>query len=90
MCEMVNSLNIAVDAPLLPHLVPLDMASQLLGSSLHTNSQYETSLRDPSEEKSLSGLEGELVRLQNGVQKLDLDVLHRRDNLQEQFIERWS
>jgi len=89
MSETLDSLNIAVDAPLLPHLVPLDNATQLLSSSLHTNSHYETSLRDPSEEKSLSGHEGELVRLQNGVQNLNLDVLHQRDGLQDQFIERW-
>lgn len=86
----LNSLAIAVDAPLLSHLVPLDRASQLLGSSLQTNSHYETSLRDPLEEKSLSGLEAELVRLQNGVQKLNMGVLHQRDGVQDSFIERWG
>jgi hypothetical protein len=89
MCETLKSLNTAVEGPLLSHLVPLDTASQLLSSSLHINSRYETSLHDLSEEKSLSGLEAELVRLQNGVQKLNLDVLHRRDNLQAQFIAQW-
>ncbi|KAJ5348366.1 uncharacterized protein N7506_001619 [Penicillium brevicompactum] len=90
MSLVLNNLTIAVDAPLLSHLDPLDHASQLLGSSLQTNSQYETSLRDPSEESLLSGLEAELVRLQAGVQKLEMGVLHERDSMQDRFMERWS
>jgi hypothetical protein len=35
----------------------------------------ETSLRDPSEVLALSGLEKELMSLQNGVQKLNLDIV---------------
>ncbi|CAG7956276.1 unnamed protein product [Penicillium salamii] len=90
MSQSINRQNIAVDTPLLTHLDPLDHASQLLGAALHTDSHYETSLRDPLEEKALSGLEGELVRLQNGVQKLNMDVLHQRDGKQDRFLERWG
>ncbi|CAG8066768.1 unnamed protein product [Penicillium olsonii] len=89
MSQTLSTLTIAVDAPLSTHLAPLDHASQLLDGALHLDSHYETSLRDPLEEQSLSSLEGELVRLQNGVQKLNMDVLHRRDSDQDRFIERW-
>lgn len=89
MFNILHSFNKTVEAPLLSHLVPLDQASQLLGSSLHIDSQYETSLRDPLE-PALSGLEGELVSLQNGVQKLNLDVLHQRDSAREGFMQRWG
>ncbi|KAJ5143120.1 uncharacterized protein N7515_001907 [Penicillium bovifimosum] len=87
--ETLRHLNRSVDAPLVTYLAPLDHASQLLDSSLHANSHYETSLRDPSEAKALSGLENELLGLQNGVQKLNLDVLHRRDSHRDKFIQRW-
>ncbi|KAJ5365047.1 hypothetical protein N7517_007933 [Penicillium concentricum] len=88
--ETLHSLNTAVDAPLVTHLAPLDNASQLLRCSLHANSHYEISLRDSSEESALSGLEKELSSLQNGVQKLNLDVLHQRDSKQDRLIERWT
>ncbi|CAI7587456.1 unnamed protein product [Penicillium palitans] len=88
--ETLHGLSIAVDAPLVTSLAPLDNASQLLRCSLHANSHYETSLRDPSEESTLSGLEEELTSLQNGVHKLNLDVLHQRDSNQDRLIERWT
>ncbi|KAJ6124826.1 hypothetical protein N7471_012143 [Penicillium samsonianum] len=88
--ETLHTLNIAVDAPLVTYLAPLDNASQLLRCSLHANSHYETSLRDPLEELALSSLEKELTSLQNGVQKLNLDVLHQRDSNQDRLIERWT
>lgn len=88
--ETLHGLSIAVDAPLVTSLGPLDNASQLLRCSLHANSHYETSLRDPSEESALSGLEKELAGLQNGVHKLNLDVLHQRDSNQDRLIERWT
>ncbi|EKV10713.1 hypothetical protein PDIG_55510 [Penicillium digitatum PHI26] len=88
--ETLHGLNIAVDAPLVTYLTPLDNASQLLRCSLHANSHYETSLRDPSEESALSGLEKELASLQDGAQKLNLDVLHQRDSNQDRLIERWT
>jgi hypothetical protein len=87
--ETLRHLNRAVDAPLVTYLAPLDHASQVLDSSLHANSHYETSLRDPSEAEALSDREDELLRLQNGIQKLNLDVLHQRDSHQDKFIERW-
>ncbi|KXG54711.1 uncharacterized protein PGRI_078550 [Penicillium griseofulvum] len=87
--ETLHSLNIAVDAPLVAHLAPLDNASQLLRCSLHADSYYETSLRDSSEESALLDLEKELTSLQNGAQKLNLDVLHQRDSNQDRLIERW-
>jgi hypothetical protein len=86
----LHNLNIGVNAPLMTCLVPLDNASQLLRCSLHANSHYETSLRDPSEVSALSGLEKELTSLQNGVRKLNLDVLHQRDSNQDRLIERWT
>ncbi|KAJ5207206.1 hypothetical protein N7491_002164 [Penicillium cf. griseofulvum] len=88
--ETLHTLNIAVDAPLLTHLAPLDNASQLLRCSLHANSYYETSLRDSSEESALLGLEKELTSLQNGVQKLNLDALYQHDSNQDKLIERWT
>lgn len=90
MSEALHNLNIAVDAPLVSHLAPLDHASQLLDSSLHANSHYETSLRNPSEEQALSGLETELRRLQDGAQNLNLDVLHQCDSSQDRLVERWT
>ncbi|KAJ5228720.1 hypothetical protein N7489_009428 [Penicillium chrysogenum] len=88
--ETLHNLNIGVNAPLMTCLAPLDNASQLLRCSLHANSHYETSLRDPSEVLALSGLEKELMSLQNGVQKLNLDVLHQRDSNQDRLVERWT
>ncbi|OQE13929.1 hypothetical protein PENFLA_c042G03089 [Penicillium flavigenum] len=88
--ETLHNLNIRVNAPLMACLAPLDNASQLLRCSLHANSHYETSLRDPSEVSALSGLEKELMSLQNGVQRLNLDVLHQRDSNQDRLIERWT
>ncbi|KAJ5964662.1 uncharacterized protein N7479_004538 [Penicillium vulpinum] len=88
--ETLHSLNIARDAPLVTHLAPLDNAYQLLRCSLHANSHRETSLRDSLEESTLLGLEKELASLQNGVQKLNLDVLHQRDSNQDRLIEQWT
>jgi hypothetical protein len=79
-----------VDAPLVAHLAQLDNASQLLRCSLHANSYYETSLRGSSEESALLDLEKKLTSLQNGVQKLNLDVLHQRVSNQDRLIERWT
>ncbi|KAJ5788119.1 hypothetical protein N7457_003109 [Penicillium paradoxum] len=90
MSETLGNLNIAVDGPLVTHLAPLDHASQLFDSSLHANSHYETSLRDLAEEKALLGLEGELRKLHDGVQNLNLDVLHQRDSNQDRLIARWT
>ncbi|KAJ5543012.1 hypothetical protein N7461_009015 [Penicillium sp. DV-2018c] len=88
--ETLRHLNRGADAPLVNFLAPLDHASQLLDSSLHADSHHETSLRDPSEAEALSDLEDELLELQTGLQKLNLDVLHRRDRHRDDFIQRWG
>ncbi|KAJ5084277.1 hypothetical protein NUU61_008856 [Penicillium alfredii] len=90
MSETLQHLKVGVDVPLVAHLAPLDNASQLLTSSLHANSHFETSLPDPDQENALLGLEAELASLQRGVQRLNLDVLHQRDKTQDTFLERWA
>jgi hypothetical protein len=88
--EILRSLGAAVESPLVAQLAPVDNASQLLASSLHANSHFETCLRDPHQEEALSSLEVELTLLQRGVQGLNLEVLHQRDKTQDRFLERWS
>ncbi|KAJ5918987.1 hypothetical protein N7466_009930 [Penicillium verhagenii] len=90
MSEAVRNLEIAAESPLVAHLGHSDSASQLLASSLHGNSRFETSLQDPGQAGALLGLETELASLQNGVQGLNLNVLHQRDKTQAKFLERWS
>ena len=89
MSEALQQLGNAAEAPLVTHLSSSDHASQLLTSSLHANSHYGTSLRDPEQEDALSGLEAELASLQTGVRNLNLDVLHQRDKNHDKFLERW-
>ncbi|KAJ5178911.1 hypothetical protein N7492_002121 [Penicillium capsulatum] len=89
MSETLQRVGISVDSPLVARLTPTENASQLLASSLHANSHFETSLRDPWQEEALSVLETELASLQKGVQGLNLDVLHQRDKLRDKFLERW-
>ncbi|KAJ6103237.1 hypothetical protein N7486_005664 [Penicillium sp. IBT 16267x] len=90
MSETIRNFEIAAELPLVAHLVHSDSSSQLLTSSLHGNSRFETSLRDPGQEDALLGLESELASLQKGVQGLNLNVLHQRDKTQVKFLERWS
>lgn len=90
MFETVRSLGIAAESPLVTQMTPSDSASRLLASSLHADSYFETSLRDPGQEEALLGLETELASLQKGVQGLKLDVLYQRDRAQERFLERWG
>ncbi|KAJ5946262.1 hypothetical protein N7454_003101 [Penicillium verhagenii] len=90
MSEAVRNLEIAAESPLVAHLGHSDSASQLLASSLHGNSRFETSLQDPGQAGALLGLEAELASLQKGVQGLNLNVLHQRDKTQAKFLERWS
>lgn len=87
--EILQNAGIAADSPLVAQLTPAENAMQLLASSLHANSHFETSLCDPGQEEALSGLESELASLQKGVQGLNLDVLHQRDKIQDKFLERW-
>jgi hypothetical protein len=88
--ETLRNIDIAVDSPLELHMGPGDLASQLLASSLHSNSHFETSLPDPDEARELSGIETDLETLQKGLQRLNLDVLHQRDKSSERFVERWA
>ncbi|KAJ5898588.1 hypothetical protein N7504_008876 [Penicillium tannophilum] len=90
MSETIRNLEIAAELPLVVHLGHSDSSSQLLASSLHGNSRFETSLRDSGQEGALLGLETELASLQKGVERLDLNVLHQRDKTQAKFLERWS
>ena len=88
--ECLRSYSIAADSPLKDELIPSDQASMLLLSSLETNSHFQTSLVDLDHERGLEVLESELGLLQKGMQKLDLDVIYRRDKAQSSFMEQWS
>ncbi|KAJ5102903.1 hypothetical protein N7532_003432 [Penicillium argentinense] len=90
MAETLRDLGAAVDSPLVGQLAVSDHAAQLLESSLHANSSFETSLPDPGQRKALSDLEGELASLQKGVQGINLEVLHQRDRCQARLLERWG
>ncbi|KAJ5707225.1 hypothetical protein N7488_007026 [Penicillium malachiteum] len=90
MLETVRRLGTSAEAPIREHFNHSDQAAQLLESSLHGNSRYETSLRNPAQEEALLGLEAEIASLQKGVEGLDLIVLHQRDKAQAKFIERWG
>lgn len=90
MSETIRGLGFAVELPLMAQTASSDSAVQLLNSSLHTNSHFESSLRDAGQENALSGLQSELAQLQTGVQGLKLDGLHQRDRAQERFLERWG
>lgn len=88
--ECLRSYSIAADSPLKDELIPSDQASMLLLSSLETNSHFQASLVDLDHERGLEVLESELGLLQKGMQKLDLDVIYRRDKAQSSFMEQWS
>jgi hypothetical protein len=90
MTEILANIKSAVESPLVAHLSPSDSASRLLQSALTANSQYETSLRNSSEEQGILGLENEIRRLQRGVQGLNMDVLHQRDKIQDSLLQRWT
>jgi hypothetical protein len=89
MSETLGSLKSAVDSPLVGHLSPSDGASQLLQSALTASCHYEISLRNSPEEQGISDLETEIVRLQSGVQGLNMDVLHQRDKVQDKVLQMW-
>jgi hypothetical protein len=89
MSETLGNLKGAVDSPLVVHLSPSDSASQLLQSALTASCHYETSLRHSPEEQGISGLETEIVRLQSGIQGLNMDVLHQRDKIQDKILQKW-
>ncbi|KAJ5232751.1 hypothetical protein N7468_005707 [Penicillium chermesinum] len=90
MSGTLQHMEVAAESPLFAHLAASDNASQLLSSSLHADSQYETSLQDPGQQDELARLEAELASLQKGLQALNLDVIHQRDKAQDKFLERWQ
>lgn len=90
MAETLVNLGRVVDSPITAHLTPSDNTSSLLASSLLADSNFETSLRDPGQEKALLSLEVELASLQKGVQGLNIEVLHRRDQTLDRLLERWG
>lgn len=90
MSETSRSLGNTVNSPLTSQLAVYDQATRLLESSLHANSQFETSLSDPGQKKALSSLEGDLASLQKGVQAINMDILHQRDKSQARLLERWG
>ncbi|KAJ5591741.1 uncharacterized protein N7459_002110 [Penicillium hispanicum] len=90
MVEALVNLGAVADSPITAHLTPSDNTSSLLASSLLANSNFETSLRDSGQEEALLSLEAELASLQKGVQGLDLEVLHRRNQTQDRLLERWG
>ncbi|KAJ5888797.1 hypothetical protein N7495_008838 [Penicillium taxi] len=89
MRDLLQNLGIGTEAPLVAHLISSDSALQLLSSSLHASSPYAKSLRNASQEEAILGLERELELIQKGIQGLNLDVLHRRDKMQDQFLGQW-
>jgi hypothetical protein len=89
MSETLGSLKGAVDSPLVVHLSPSDSASQLLQSALTASCHYEISLRNSPEEQGISDLETEIMRLQSGIQGLNMDVLHQRDKVQDKVLQMW-
>ncbi|KAJ5286940.1 hypothetical protein N7478_002626 [Penicillium angulare] len=89
MLETLRHLENSGEISLVTHLMQSDHASQLLTSSLRSNSRFETTLQDPRLEEALLGLEAELASLKKGVQGLDINLLHQRDKSQVKFLERW-
>ncbi|PYH95370.1 hypothetical protein BO71DRAFT_323295 [Aspergillus ellipticus CBS 707.79] len=87
--ESIHSHGIIADSPLMG-LLPTDQATRLLSMCLHTDSHFETSLSSLDDRRNLSDLEDKLNKMQQGLQELDLTVLHRCDKNQEAFIKRWD
>lgn len=90
MSGTLRNLDTAMNAPLVGQLAVSDQTMRLLTSSLHANSQFETSLLDVGQLEALGGLEGDLAELQKGVRGVDLEVLHQRDKSRARFLEKWG
>ncbi|GLA58645.1 hypothetical protein AtubIFM55763_004030 [Aspergillus tubingensis] len=88
--ESLNDHGIAADSPLMAELLPTDRAIQLLSTSLHADSEFETSLANLDHQRKLSNLEDDLKGVQKGLEGLDMSVVHRRDRGQEKFVEMWG
>ncbi|KAE8348221.1 hypothetical protein BDV28DRAFT_103889 [Aspergillus coremiiformis] len=90
MVDCLNNYGIAADAPLIAEMISSDQATRLLSSSLNTNLHVGTLITKVTREARLSQLESTLAHIHKGVDKLDLDVLYRRDRNQEEFMESWG
>jgi hypothetical protein len=90
MLDGLRHYGIASDSPLAAELLPTDRAIQLLSSSLKADSLFTASLSDLEHEKSLTGLESDLSRIQKGMERLNQDVVYQRDKSREKFLERWG
>jgi hypothetical protein len=88
MLEMVSGLHNGVDSPLAEHLGAIDLASQLLSSALHADSNFSVSLTDIMQEKKLVELEDQIGQVRKGIEGINLEIL-QRDRAQEKFMERW-
>lgn len=89
MLDSLNNLAGAVDSALESELSPMDSATQLLSTSLHSDSRFGTSLTNVGQDNRLSELEAQLGLIRRGTEQLDLDVLHQRDRNQARFMDRW-
>lgn len=90
MLECLRDYGIAADAPLVAEMVPTDRATRLLSYYLNTSGQYEPSLCDADNKQRLSKLDLQLRRIQQGIERLNLEGLHRRNHDHERFMERWA
>lgn len=88
--ECLRNIRLGAKLPLVAELIPSDQASQLLASALSEDSRFKTSLLDVEQDQKLSELESQLGRLQKGIERLNLDVLHQRDRSREKFMEKWA
>lgn len=88
--ESLHDHGNAADSPLIAELLPTDRAIRLLSTSLHADSEFETSLANLDNQRKLSDLEDDLKGVQKGLEGLDMSVVHRRDRGREKFVERWG
>ncbi|EHA25105.1 hypothetical protein CBS63078_7344 [Aspergillus niger] len=88
--ESLHDHGNAADSPLIAELLPTDRAIRLLSTSLHADSEFETSLANLDNQRKLSNLEDDLKGVQKGLEGLDMSVVHRRERGREKFVERWG
>ena len=90
MLECLGGYGVAADAPLMAEMAPTDRATRLLSYYLNTSGQLEDSLCHAGNEDRLSQLDQQLRHIQQGIERLDLEGLHRRTNDHEGFMARWA
>ncbi|KAH8425639.1 uncharacterized protein LDX57_003388 [Aspergillus melleus] len=90
MLDCLRGYGVAADAPLMAEMGPTDRATRLLSYHLNASGQFEASLRDAENEDRLSLLDSQLRHLQQGIGRLNLEGLHRRNHDHESFMARWS